>query len=159
MDLGTAEYDAWKRHFTYRVTPEFSREKQDNTPSPCGTPAVGVSFEICSQGDIKVYSAYPYSPTPDVVVENIPAIVISHGKDANESSQSNPQVENYDRNPQNPETGADILSSYNPANYADGIFIYQGYSRSSSGIEYDDLMIWLSPSILMNRMIVSGKLP
>jgi len=161
VDLQTGQFDAWNRYFTYQVTPEFSRES--NT-TPCGTPAIGVSFELCTQGDIQLYSAYsppPYTGTPTVAA-NIPAVVVSHGADAYESVQTNQQVENYGRNPVNPVTGANILTSYVAANYSANIFIFRDYARDTSlnpPTQFDDLVMWISPNMLMNRMIVSGRLP
>lgn len=163
VDLQVGEYDAWNRHFTYRVTAEFSRESQDGSPAPCGTPAVDVSFELCSAGDIQVFSTYvnPYVGTP-TVASNVPAIVISHGADAYEPAQTNQQVENYDRNPVHPETGASILTAYNAASYTPNYFIYSDYSRDTSldpAVRFDDIVMWISPNLLMNRMIISGRLP
>jgi len=161
VDLQTGQFDAWNRYFTYQVTSEFSRES--NT-SPCRIRAIGVSFELCTQGDIQIYSAYmppPYSPPPTVAA-NVPAIVISHGADAYEPVQTNQQVENYGRNPVNPNTDLNILTSYNPSSYSANIFIYRDYARNTSlnpPTQFDDLIMWISPNILMNRMIVSGRLP
>ncbi|OGT70423.1 MAG: hypothetical protein A3I78_04445 [Gammaproteobacteria bacterium RIFCSPLOWO2_02_FULL_56_15] len=160
VDLGVTESDAWGRHFSYTVSAEFSRESQDGSPPPCGAPAINVSFELCSEGDLDIYSAYasPYVPPP-TVAEKVPAVVISHGKDMYESDQTDAQVENYDRSPVNPDTGSDILGSYNAPDYSDGIFVYADYSLTDGEIAFDDLMIWISPAILYNRMILSGKLP
>ena len=161
VDLQVPEFDSWNRHFTYRVTPEFSRES--NTAA-CGTPAVDVSFELCTAGDIDIYSSYtppPYPATP-TVAENVPAIVVSHGSDAYEPAQTNQQVENYDRNPVNPDTGSAILSSYTSGNYSANVFIYADFARDTSldpPTRFDDLIMWISPNLLMNRMIISGRLP
>lgn len=161
-ELQSPRFDAWGRHFTYRVSPSFSRES--HTGTPCSTLTIGVSFELCTPGDIDIYTTYstpPYTATP-TVAENVPAVVVSHGADAYEAAQTNQQVENYERNPINPETGAAILSAYSASNYAAGVFIYTDFSRDNSlspPTRFDDIVMWLPPSLLMNRMIVSGKLP
>lgn len=164
VDLSTTEFDAWSRHFTYRVTLEFSRESQDGTPASCGTPAIGVSFEMCSDGDIDIYDSYiigttGYPSTASLVTENVPAIVISHGKDGYDPTQTDQQVENFDRDPVNPVTGIDILTTYVTASYTDSAFVYTDYSLASGDINFDDLVRWISPTILINKMIESGKLP
>lgn len=161
VDLQAGEFDAWGRHFTYRVTPAFSRET--NTTA-CGTAAIDVAFEICTPGDIDIYNSYtaPPYPTPPTVADNVPAIVISHGADALEPSQTSQQIENYGRNPVNPATGANVLSSYIAGNYSANVFIYSDYRRDTSinpPTQFDDMVIWISPNLLMNRMIVSGRLP
>jgi len=179
VDLQVSEYDDWSRHFTYRVKLEFA-DDADGAPAagvggaaPCGTPAIGVSFEICSGGDIDIYDGYIIGTTGyttaallaanvSIVAENVPAIVISHGSDTYESLQSDQQVENWYDTPWNPDANAAILSSYTSANFTSAAFIYTGFAKDSSlnpPIKYDDLMIWISPAILMNRMVVSGKLP
>jgi hypothetical protein len=128
------------------------------------TPGTGISPTVPRQsGDIDIYSAYasPYPATP-TVAENVPAIVVSHGADTYEPVQTNQQVENYDRNPVNPDTGSAILSSYTAGNYASNVFIYADYTRDNSlspPTQFDDLVMWISPNLLMNRMIVSGRLP
>ena len=160
VDLQVPEFDAWNRHFTYRVTLNFSRES--NTAA-CGTAALGVSFEICTAGDIDIYNAYasPYSPPP-TVADNVPAIIVSHGSDTYEPVQTNQHVENYDRNPVNPDTGANVLTSYNAADFTANTFIYTNFIRDTSlnpPTQFDDLVLWISENILMNRMIVSGRLP
>jgi len=161
VDLQVGEFDAWSRHFTYRVTPAYSRET--NTAA-CSTAAVDVAFEICTPGDIDIYNSYvtpPYPATP-TVASNVPVIVVSHGADALEPTQTNQQIENYERNPVNPSSGANVFSSYNAANYPQNIFIYTDYRRDTSlspPTQFDDLIMWISPNLLMNRMIVSGRLP
>lgn len=161
VDLQVGEFDAWNHHFTYRVTNEFSRES--NTAA-CGTPAADVSFELCTTGDNDIYSSYatpPYAASP-TVADNVPVIVVSHGSDMYQSVQTNQQVENYGRNPVNPDTGSNILDSYTSGNYSENVFIYADFSRNSSSspqTQFDDLVMWISPNLLMNRMIVSGRLP
>ncbi len=160
VDLQVGQLDAWNRHFTYRVTPEFSRESNN---VPCGTQAIDVSFELCTPGDNDIYTGYstPYPPTP-TVADNVPAVVISHGSDAYDSVQTNQQVENFGRQPINPDTGSAILDSYNSADYVDNIFIYADFARDASQnppVQFDDIVMWISPNLLMNRMIISGRLP
>lgn len=133
------------------------------TPAACGTPAVGVSFEICSTGDINIFDAYDsngstgYTGTP-TVAENVPAIVISHGTDGFDISQTDVQVENYDRDPVNPNTGADILTTYTTTDYLNSTFVKKDYDSEGTDA-YDDMVIWISPNVLINRMITAGKLP
>lgn len=161
VDLGVSEFDAWQRHFTYRVTLGFARESQDGTPVACGTPAIGVSFEICSNGDIDVYDAYTSGtyPTTPTVAENIPAIVISHGRDGYESVQTDRQVENYDRRPVNPDSGTNVLASYTASDYTPGVFVLEDYSQSGSDVVFDDIILLISPNVLMSRMVSAGRLP
>ena len=94
---------------------------------------------------------------------NVPAIIISHGADTYDPVQTNQQVENYERKPENPDTGADILNpAYVPANFTNNTFIYTDYSKDTSltpSTQFDELVMWISPNVLFNRMVVVGKLP
>jgi hypothetical protein len=40
----------------------------------------------------------------------------------------------------------------------DCLFISRTYS-SVSGTEFDDLLVWVSPGVLMSRMVTAQKLP
>ena len=118
----------------------------------------------CTAGDIDIYDNYtaPPYPTQPTVAEGAPAIVISHGSDMYEPTQTVQQVENYGRDPVNPVTGVDILSSYTATDYVGNVFIYRDFERDTSvnpPTQFDDMSIWISPNLLMNRMIKSGKLP
>jgi len=162
VDLQVPEHDAWNRHFTYSVSAQFSR-----TTNPGGgacTPAIGVSFDLCSTGVIQINNTYaaPVFTPPATVAANVPAIVISHGADAYEPVQTNQQVENYDRDPENPDTGANIIPGYTAVNFEGNIFIYTDYAKDTSltpSTQFDDLVMWISPNLLFNRMVVAGQLP
>ncbi len=161
VDLQVNEYDAWNRHLTYRVEPDFADETDG--ADGCDTVSVGISFELCARGDIDIYSAYDtagsagYTGRP-TVADDVVAVIVSHGDDGNDSLQTDVQVENFDRNPVNPDTGRNILGSYTTTDHKDKVFIMKDYAVE--GIDaYDDLMKWISPHILMNRMVLAGRLP
>ena len=162
VDLQVDETDTWKHHLTYEVTSEFADDTDGTTTANCNdTVTVGVSFELCATGDIKIYNAYAspgsYATTPDVA-DKVVAVLVSHGENGYDSTQTNVEVENYGRNPVNPDTGTNILSSYTAGNYSDKIYVSKDYDAAGSDA-FDDLVIWLSPNILMDRMVMSGRLP
>ena len=136
VDLGVAEFDAWREHFTYAVTSDFADDLPGahnvdaNRPNPCGTATVGVSFELCSGGNITIENE-----AGNTVVDKIPALVFSGGKESYTGSSL--EIEN---------TNGDVK------------FVHTDY-RQEPAKEYDDLMIWLSPNILKNRMVQAGRLP
>ena len=59
---------------SYRVTNNFA-DTTDGTG--CGTATAGVSFELCSAGDIQIVDG---SPGGNPVAANIPAVIFSQGK-------------------------------------------------------------------------------
>lgn len=133
--LGVNETDAWGRRYTYRVTTTFA-DATDGTG--CGTPRVGVSFELCSPGDITILAA----TVGATLASSIPAVIVSHGPNG--------------------------LGAYNTA----GVLIggAAGEELTNTGgtttfishtptATFDDLVTWVSPNILFNRMVTAGRLP
>lgn len=154
--LGVAEFDAWKTHFTYAVTSDFADELDGANytsptppagapvrPNPCSTAGVGISFELCSGGNLNIQTVdetdttRPIIPVP--LVNDVPALVFSGTKtDFTDQAVPSPlEAENTDN---------------------DNVFIYTNYRKETNN-EFDDLMIWISPNILKNRMVQAGRLP
>ncbi|PPD20086.1 MAG: hypothetical protein CTY17_07895 [Methylomonas sp.] len=123
--LGTGQNDAWGRGFVYRVTPTFA-DSTDGTGCTTATP--GVSFSLCSTGDIEVRN----SAVGQVLASNLAAIVVSQGANAGAAAAAD-EIENTDN---------------------DAIFV----SRTQAA-DFDDLVAWVVPGILLNRMVVTGRLP
>ena len=70
----------------------------------------------------------------DIRANQVPAVVYSLGKDISETGH---QAENLDN---------------------DGVFVVRGYSQIE-GDGFDDLVVWLSDSLLFTRLIQAGTLP
>lgn len=136
--LGLPETDAWNRRFTYRVTSYFADNIAANTYG-C-TPATNLttsSFAICSPGTPDIYDK-----SGVLVYENVPAIVVSHGINGlGAYTQSGAKL--ADGSGDEAENSDDDLS-----------FVSHEFAT-----EYDDLLIWISPNTLVNRMVTAGKLP
>lgn len=136
--LGVNETDAWGRRFTYSVTMTFA-DGADGTGC-AGTITSGVSFQLCSAGNLSVQSA---ETGGTIIASNIPAVIVSHGSNG---------LGGYTTTGQRI-TGAsgDELGNAD----ADPIFINHDFVQNG----FDDLVVWLSPNILVNRMVTAGKLP
>ena len=78
----------------------------------------------------------------NIVAGNVAAVVISTGKDRNKVG-SNIQAENTDDFHNG---GSDKVFVYAPRN-------------DSSGNEYDDIVKWISPNLLISKMIEADQLP
>ncbi len=132
VDLGVGQFDAWGHALTYRVTASFA----DNTDGTgCGVPTAGVSFELCSLGDIIVRDA---AGTP---VENqIPAIVVSQSK-------------NWLLIPPGPLPG-----SVNERENVDNDVAFVDDQVSTVVPRFDDLVIWLPLTVLLSRMQLANQL-
>tara|TARA_R110002111_G_scaffold112886_8_gene172721 strand:+ start:2149 stop:2802 length:654 start_codon:yes stop_codon:yes gene_type:complete len=124
--LGVNRHDAWNRVLTYRVDTQFA-DSTDGTG--CGTAVLGVSFELCSVGNITVRE----SSAGTTVASNVPAIIVSHGKNWAVAGDVNEQ-ENSDID----------------TNFVDKNHVNQGY---------DDLVGWVNLNNLIGKMVVANKLP
>ena len=148
--LGVNETDAWGNRYSYRVTLEFARGATGQTvfAGGCGpsSPPQFAAFALCSQGDMTVLSTVGGSS----VSSFIPAIVISHGKNGNGA---------YNDQGAQSAVGADADEQDNQLT-AGGTSTANTNSVSKTPTPtYDDIMIWVSPNILFNRMVSAGKLP
>lgn len=141
--LGVNETDAWGNRYTYRVDTNFSDSNSNNTYgsgcSPNPAPA-NASFALCSLGTLNVLSAASGGVT---IAGNIPVVVVSHGKHA--SGAWTPQ-------------GTQLTASSDPDENenSNGNSTFVSHTPTTS---FDDLVVWISPNILFNRMVAAGKLP
>jgi len=152
--LGVKGTDEWDNEFTYRVDDLFA-DATDGTLYNAGPPVVqedcenisatqNVSFSLCSDGDIEIFSSddaviaalVPNPNDPGDVATDIPAVVVSHGKNW-ATAASDDEVQNTDTNI---------------------YYVDKSYSQED-GEEYDDLMIWISPHILRTMTVKAGILP
>lgn len=140
VTLGINETDAWGHRYTYRVTRRFADQIAANTTdcSPAVAQPATSSFALCSQGVPDVLTAVAGTN----VATDVPAIFVSHGTNGygaytTDGSQlaggSGDELENSDNNV------SFVTHDANPT--------------------FDDLLAWISPGILFNRMVTAGKLP
>ena len=142
--LGVSETDAWGNRFTYRVTSDYADAIANSTyggctPSPIPTQA---SFGLCSVGKLNVWSSAAKTSS---VATNVVAVVISHGQ--NGAGAYTPQGAQLARG-----SSADELEN------SDGSADYDYVSHLPTPT-FDDLLVWIPPSILNSRMVSAGKLP
>jgi prepilin-type N-terminal cleavage/methylation domain-containing protein len=165
-ELGTPQADAWGNRFRYRVTaPKFTRPDGDGLCN--GNDAAVLELDLCAEGDITVYTRGDNPATSGtmegkkslVAAAKVPAVVLSHGRNGNGATS----------------VGGVALPTPTTADEQentdeDAVFYARGYTKGGAGCSddenestplcaFDDLVIWLSPSVLNNRMVLSGKLP
>jgi prepilin-type N-terminal cleavage/methylation domain-containing protein len=147
VTLGVKGTDEWNNVFIYRVDDDFADRDDpadasgtgdsDGTTTQAGcvniTATLGVSYSLCSDGEISVVDA---AVAGNPVASFIPAIVISQGKNWTEVASAD-EAENTD---------------------ADSVFVDKAYSQTA-GAEYDDMLIWISPHVLRTMAVKSGILP
>jgi prepilin-type N-terminal cleavage/methylation domain-containing protein len=140
VTLDVPENDAWGNHFIYRVTEEYA-DDDDGTAS-CTNPAAGISFclDSASDADINIDDDGGVD-----VAQDVPVVVVSIGNNsdvafANLSAAEQENLDNFN-------------GSYNSTT-----FVSNDYTQTA-GAEFDDLIIWISPPVLMYQMVRAERLP
>jgi prepilin-type N-terminal cleavage/methylation domain-containing protein len=100
-----------------------------------------IGFTLTSAGTLRVCTD---SSCGTSIATAVPAVILTHGKNGlgafnssggtNTASSNNNEIENY---------GADA----------------NDFVSKEADPAFDDLVVWLSPNILFNRMVAAGKLP
>jgi type II secretory pathway pseudopilin PulG len=97
-------------------------------------------FQLTTVGNLRVCSD---NGCGTIIANQLPAVVLSHGKNgfgAFNSSGGTNAVSSNDNEKQNSNGDNDFVSKESDPNF-------------------DDIVIWLSPNILFNRMVAAGRLP
>lgn len=161
--LGVDRGDAWGFRFRYRVTPEFTvannlgcDDNNDGIPdNPDG------NLDLCDKGDITVKSrGYDKPAVPPDLVTEIPAIVVSHGKNGRGAT---PAVGGAAM--QGPEpTAVDERENLD----GDPRFLTRHYTTDDPACDDGDpskpycafdIVVWLSANVLKYRLVQAGRLP
>lgn len=98
-------------------------------------------FQLSTAGNLRVCSD---DGCGTVIANQLPAVVLSHGKNGfgafNSTGGTNSASSNDNEQENSGEDANDFVSK-------------------EADAEFDDLVTWLSPNILFNRMVAAGKLP
>ncbi len=142
--LGVKKTDAWNKMLRYSVTPTFANTSPTFT---IGTPGSKKIQTRDSSGTISYLlgSASACSSSSPCS----PAIVLSFGKNnwgitAEGTVLADSSATNTDE---------DMNAG------ATDVFVSRAPSTVPTGGEFDDIVTWIPPYILFNRMIAAGKLP
>ncbi|MGO8754456.1 MAG: type II secretion system protein [Gallionellaceae bacterium] len=136
--------DPWGNRIHYAVTSWNSNTfTRTNGMSTTGMSNLAPNLLVCSTAS-GISATACASGTALTASPGVPAVIYSTGKNgshvdtgADEAANPNPNSSNNDR----------VFVSHTPS------------SSSAANGEFDDLVIWLSPNILYNRMVEAGKLP
>ncbi|KQX02069.1 hypothetical protein ASC94_00300 [Massilia sp. Root418] len=137
--LGLARLDAWNHLYRYSVTPAFADSAN--------------RFKLVTARDITVYTRDGLGNlAAATAAADIPAVVLSHGKNGyGATSDAGLRLANGSRSNEDEQNniGADI--NFMARNASD--------NRALPGGEFDDMVVWVSPNILFNRMVAAQVLP
>ena len=134
--LGVSKLDAWGHLYRYVVTSQFA---DANTLFVLGTPTtLTIQTRNSAGGLINLSSS-----------NALPVVIISHGKNGYGGT-------NDDGSAVVAAMSADEVTNATGSNN----FVSRTITAPGAGLaEFDDLVTWLSPNILFNRMVAAGKLP
>jgi prepilin-type N-terminal cleavage/methylation domain-containing protein len=134
VTLGLPETDPWGRRFTFFASSSFS--------GPVATGALA-SFTLSTLGNANIKDTAGSGAN---IASGIPAVVISHGSNGLGAWQPN--------GTQIIGAAGDELENANIETATIQIFV----SRTP-GNNFDDLVTWVAPGILMAKMVAAGRLP
>jgi hypothetical protein len=133
VTMGTASQDAWGNRLRYRVTAAFSDGSAGFSNTDIG------NLQVCSSGGCATVD----------VASNVPVVLVSHGpngRGARSASGNNLATP----------SGADELENTD----ADANFVsHVPASADAAGGEFDDLVVWVSDSLLRSRVCPAGGCP
>lgn len=133
--LGTAPTDSWGDRFHYRVTSAFSQAPPLNT------------FSLTSSGDMRICPVARCASGTEIATK-IPAVILSYGANGYGAISATGSVKP-------PPTSADEIENTD----GDTTFVSRTITEQAAPAgEFDDLVVWISPNILFNRMVAAGKL-
>lgn len=143
VTLGVPPVDPWGNLYRYSVDPNFS-----NASAP---------FSLAADGDILIRTRDSSGNAVNMTnasPRNIPVVVASQGRNGHGATAE----------------GGNLRS--NPAGWGAGLDEYDNATSpvdywtrtrttnpSASGGEFDDVVTWISPHVLMARMVAAGRLP
>ncbi|GGY38521.1 prepilin-type N-terminal cleavage/methylation domain-containing protein [Pseudoduganella albidiflava] len=138
--LGMPKLDSWGHIFMYSVTPAFADS--------------GDRFRLATPRDITVATRDATGNLVAATAPNdIPAVIVSMGKNGY-GGFSDLGVRAADAGAGNADEKANM-------SLAGTAYIARGASDNAAlpGGAYDDLVVWVSPNVLFNRLIAAGRLP
>jgi prepilin-type N-terminal cleavage/methylation domain-containing protein len=169
---GSARLDGWGHRLRYRVRPLFTQSTLVwSGPNASGSVlSVTPGFSLSSNGNIDVQTRgdNPTTAPPSIEAKfasnlalDVPAVIISHGKNGYGAKNAEGIAL-----PAPPITNVDELTNADPASTTKiSRTLAQPATPCSDTVEgvpsceFDDLVVWVSPNILFNRMIAAGRLP
>ncbi len=126
--------DAWGYRIHYAVTQTTQNLTKNNGMSTAGISNIPSDLLVC-------FSASAITPTSCggnslTSLPGVPIVIFSTGSNSGHGGISTDEAANLDGNR-----------------------TFVSHTPTSSPNEFDDIVIWVSPNVLINRMVTAGKLP
>ena len=130
VTLGLTELDPWGRRFTYFASSSFSG------PVPAGALA---SFTLSTLGNANIKDSAGATAN---IASNVPAVIVSHGSSGVGGWQPD---------------GTQIAGA--TGDELENANLTLTFVSRLPGSNFDDLVTWIAPGILMAKMEAAGRLP
>lgn len=165
VTLGVPTGDAWSNRFTYRVaSPQYTTIDRDGV---CNGDSAD-EFDLCVTGDIDIFTrgddpstgGTKEGKTPLGAATDVPAILISHGRNGFGATSINGDVRpTAPGGTDEAENGGGIATTFFSRGYTSENSPCDETDESTPLCAFDDIVMWLSPALLNNRMVTAGRLP
>lgn len=164
--LGITRGDSWSNRIGYRVTGAWANSIGVNGNSWGGVdPSDGTTIRqgditIATRGDDPATTSTVESKFQYNIATNVPAILISFGKNGYDATGIHGEIRATV-----PAVNADETTNANPGSTkfsrlpAGAVAGCSDTVEGKPACEFDDIVTWLSPNILYNRMVAAGRLP
>ena len=174
QDLGAPATDTWGRIFRYAVTREFTEAAQPGVPAGPNqldlTDVANAYISVLTRGD---NAATPLptveGKTPIQLAANVPALVLSVGSNGSGGSLLGSIDLPFSTSPDESANVSAITSTWDSSFLPPRPFIQRLHTPANAPCsetneaqpfcEFDDLLIWISAPVLLNRMVEARKLP
>jgi len=154
IDLGVGRYDGWGNPFRYRVDGKFSNQETGEF-SIANPPKNEQALEVRDRGGSSLSSFDPDLPANEG--SYVVAIIFSCGKNGRpDPTPPTPGIMIGGKRHSNDADGtrnSDALCTNAVVNrdlYIDDVYVED---------HFDDILVWLPKTILINRLVVAGKWP
>lgn len=141
-ELGLPKLDSWGHLYRYSVTLTYANKNLKISVIPAATQDITITTRNATGTLINLSN-----------LDAIPAVIMSFGKNAGGATNNDGTVVT-NTSTTNVDEGSNV-------SIIGRKFISRDISENSSitGGEFDDIVMWLSPNIYLNRMVSVGQLP
>jgi prepilin-type N-terminal cleavage/methylation domain-containing protein len=163
-ELGVPPGDAWGNRLRYRV--RFRAYTWPDTDGLCNGNA-GTELDLCTRGNLGLRGRGDNPATAGVqegkfdfvAASEIPAVLVSHGRNGFGAT-------GVDGSARDDPNGGDEIENADD----DDVFYTRAYTQGGAGCsdspdensplcEFDDLVLWVAPTVLNDRLVSGGRLP
>ncbi|MGE0485215.1 MAG: type II secretion system protein [Gammaproteobacteria bacterium] len=165
LELGVDGRDAWRRRLRYQVTARTPGRTGGNfvIVDDGWCDAADGDLDLCERGDITIAArgddpatAANETKAAFTLADGVPAAVWSHGANGHGAPGAASPPAGYDDEAANADGDNRLVArDYGGAVTA----CSDGGAEHEPLCAFDDLVRWLSPTVLVNRLVVAGRLP